>query len=346
MDDLPMTVSVQAGLRESARVRSTHYSTRIEGNRLTLEQAEQVVHGTAHFPGRRRDEQEVNAYYEALDEVDRLVAAGQAVAEEHIRQLHAIVMSGPAGRRSLSAYRDGQNAIRDSSSGAIVYLPPEAEDVGPLMADLVEWLGSEDGRALPAPLRAALAHYQFATIHPYHDGNGRAARLLATLILHLEGYGLKGVYCLDEYYAEDLPAYYRALDVGEGHNYYTGREHADPTAWLGYFCEGMAQTVESVVAQAKAISRSGQADQPALLRRLDARQREVLALFRDHEQVTARQVAEQFGLSQRAASSLCRKWTENGFLVISDTARKTRKYRLADNWESLISYSNRTIRQK
>ena len=71
------------------------------------------------------------------------------------------------------------------------------------MRSLVEWTNAEltDGE-LPAPIVAALAHYQFATIHPYLDGNGRTARLLATLILRKSGYGLKGIYSLDEHYAK------------------------------------------------------------------------------------------------------------------------------------------------
>jgi len=82
------------------------------------------------------------------------------------------------GRDKPSAYRTAQNVIRDSSSGSIVYLPPEAPDVPELMQSLVDWINSElsDGE-LPAPIVAALAHYQFATIHPYLDGNGRTARL-------------------------------------------------------------------------------------------------------------------------------------------------------------------------
>ena len=73
------------------------------------------------------------------------------------------------------------------------------------MRSLVEWTNAEltDGE-LPAPIVAALAHYQFATIHPYLDGNGRTARLLATLILRKAGYGLKGIYSLDEHYAKSL----------------------------------------------------------------------------------------------------------------------------------------------
>jgi Fic family protein len=73
---------------------------------------------------------------------------------------------------------------------------------------------------IPIPIIAAIAHYQFATIHPYYGGNGRTARILTTLILHMNGYALKGIYALEEYYAVNLPAYYNALTVGDSHNYY------------------------------------------------------------------------------------------------------------------------------
>ena len=73
---------------------------------------------------------------------------------------------------------------------------------------------------IPIPIIAAIAHYQFATIHPYYGGNGRTARILTTLILHMNGYALKGIYALEEYYAVNLPAYYNALTVVDSHNYY------------------------------------------------------------------------------------------------------------------------------
>ena len=75
---------------------------------------------------------------------------------------------------------------------------------------------------LPAPLIAGIAHYQYVTIHPYYDGNGRTARLLASYCMQKGGYDLKGLYSLEEYYAQNLGAYYEALTVGP-HNYYLGR---------------------------------------------------------------------------------------------------------------------------
>lgn len=77
-------------------------------------------------------------------------------------------------------------------------------------------------------------------IHPYYDGNGRTARLLTTFILHKTGYGMEGIYSLEEYYAKNLQGYYNALTIGESHNYYFRREETGITPFLEYFTEGMA----------------------------------------------------------------------------------------------------------
>ena len=186
---LPINPRVLTSLRETARLFSTHYSTMIEGNRLTQEQVAKVIANDRHFPGRERDQDEVKGYYAALDEVDRLAKRRGKVAEATIQKLHALVMAGGKTRVKPTPYRDGQNVIRDGRSGAIVYMPPEAKDVANLIAQLAAWLNQKDD--LPVPIKAGIAHYQYATIHPYYDGNGRTARLLTTLILHLGGYGLK-----------------------------------------------------------------------------------------------------------------------------------------------------------
>lgn len=82
------------------------------------------------------------------------------------------------------------DALRSQVRRRIVHLPPEAKDVPKLMKALVTWLASSEKEGLPCPIRAGIAHYQFATVHPYYDGNGRTARLLTTLVLHLGGYDL------------------------------------------------------------------------------------------------------------------------------------------------------------
>ncbi len=135
--------------------------------------------------------------------------------------IHGLVMTG---RAKATPFRDGQNVIRDSRTGRTVYMPPEAKDVPGLMRELVTWANAACAEShLPMPVIAALAHYQFATIHPYFDGNGRTARLLTTLLLHRGGYGLNGIFSLEEFYAANLDGYYAGLAVGQSHNYYFGR---------------------------------------------------------------------------------------------------------------------------
>ena len=336
--DLPMTSKMQARLRETARFLSTHYSTQIEGNRLTLEEATRVIKKSEHFPGRKRDEEEVLGYYRALDELEKLNRKPKfKISETTIKTLHALVMGGKRGRVKPTQYRDGQNVIRDSRDGAIVYMPPEAKDLKSLMAEMVWWIESTQKGGLPCPLQAAIAHYQFATIHPYYDGNGRTARLLATLILYLGGYDLKGFYSLEEYYAKDLPAYYKALAVGPSHNYYMGRAESDITGWVEYFCLGMAESFDFVQSRAREAAGSDVKDQSPLLRQLNARQRKILTLFSKSAQIMAPQVGELLSLQPRTARELCKKWVEGGFLVISDPAKKSRKYVLHKKFVGLIS---------
>jgi Fic family protein len=354
---LPVTPAVIAGLRESAKLFSTHYSTMIEGNLLTQEQVSQVVEDKQHFPGRERDEKEVLGYYAALEKLEQFVAAASTVAprtavpsipatvtETQIQTLHALVMAGGRKKAKPTPYRDGQNVIRDGRSRGIVYMPPEAKDVPLLMKEMVAWVetthlraarfgGQAPKKELPCPIRAGIVHYQFATIHPYYDGNGRTARLLTTLVLHLGGYDLKGLYSLEEYYARHLGAYYEALSIGPSHNYYEGRAKADITKWVEYFCAGMVDSFESVVRRTQEASRQGARDRSHHLRRLDPRQRQALKLFKNSETITSHQIETLFGISQRAARNLLVAWVDDSFLRIVDPAKKSRKYGLTDEFE-------------
>lgn len=334
--ELPINVEVLANLRETARLAATHYSTQIEGNRLTLAQVEEAVAG-AHFPGRERDEAEVRNYYRALEHVERLGSQLGPMAEDDIRRIHGLVMSG---RPRPTPYRDGQNVIRDSATGGIVYMPPEAHDVPGLMAELVEWVNAEqDRRELPLPIVAAIAHYQFATIHPHYDGNGRTARLLTTLILHRSGYGLKGIYSLEEHYVRDLGGYYAALSIGPSHNYYLGRTEAQTTGFLDYFCRSMADAFSAVRAQAARAAQRDPRDASPLLRQLDPRQRRLLALYRDRSVATTAEIGAYLGVAPRTAADLCRRWVTEGFLDIHDMSRKRRSYRLGPAYERIINPS-------
>ena len=162
---LPLTPKVLKSLRETARLYTTHYSTMIEGNSLNPQQINAVLKQNGHFPGREREEHEIKGYYAALTQVEKWTHSGIKITEEMIKTLHALVIADGRTHIAPSPYRDGQNVIKDSRTGAIVYMPPEAKDVQALMAAMIFWLNNNS--TIPCPISAAIAHYQFATIHPY-----------------------------------------------------------------------------------------------------------------------------------------------------------------------------------
>jgi Fic family protein len=191
---------------------------------------------------------------------------------------------------------------------------------------MVAWINHHTAD-VPIPIVAAIAHYQFATIHPYYDGNGRVARLLTNTVLQQHGYGLRGIYNLEEYYAGNLHAYYAAIAIGKSHNYYMGRAESDISGWIEYFIAGMATSFEAVRQKMKQSSSAG--DRSDWMRLLDARQRRALPLFDEWAEITTSQLAELLKLSPRGARALAQKWVQDSFLVIADSSKRGRTYRLA-----------------
>lgn len=325
-------------LHREARLRSTHFSTRIEGNRLTLAEATRaIVEPGVWFQGRERDVGEVRNYWHALRRVEEWAAARLPVTEERLRRLHGLVERG--SRAGKTPYRDGQNAIRDGASGALVYLPPEAKDVPALMAELVAWIAAAEREELPTPILAGLAHYQFVTIHPFFDGNGRTARLLTSWLLERGGLGLGGVLALEEHHARDLPAYYGALITHPHHNYYEDRAEADLTGWLDYFVAVLAGAFAAARAAAEGVQDATGRGEPnfiARLRRLEPRARSVFGLFADRETITTRDIARLLALSERMARVLVAGWIADGWLEIAEPSRRSRAYSLSAIYRQFI----------
>ncbi|KJJ84933.1 Fic family protein [Candidatus Omnitrophus magneticus] len=328
VENIPLSPAIERELRYKARVRSTHYSTRIEGNRLTLKEAEQVIENKKKgFHGRARDVKEVKNYWDALIKVEDWAENKVEFTEDIIKRLHSIVEKGK--RAKPTSYRDGQNVIRDSQSGGIVYLPPEAKDVSRLMAEMVRWVRKAEKDGIPIPIIAALAHYQFATIHPYYDGNGRTARLLATFVLQRDGYGLHGFFSMEEHHAHDLNSYYGSLAVHKHHNYYEGRASADLTAWIKYFMALLSKVFTQAKDEAVKRVKKFVPREPKELRQLDRRARVVFSLFSKKDKIVSSDVAQVLGLSNRMVRVLLKKWVNDGWLIVLDTANRSRTYSLS-----------------
>jgi len=315
-----------ASLKSSAKIETIHYSTKIEGNKLTCKEVEQTIFKRKVIENRVRDSSEVRAYYKAMNYIEKCLDQDLPFSEKLIKKTHDLVEG------AKSPYRDGQNAIYDNASGNIVYLPPEAKDVSVLMKSLIDFVNND--QQTPRVIVAGLVHYQFVTIHPYYNGNGRTARLLTSFLMRKYGYGLKDIYSLEEYYANDLVGYYSALATHPHHNYYEGRENADLTKWIEYFVRGVAEAFEKI--QIKTQTTNSRRDFSSEMRQLDVTQRKILELFTEFQEVSSSQIAEYLEMSQQSARLLANRWVDDGFMIITNHSKKARKYRLAEKFEKLI----------
>lgn len=173
---------------------------------------------------------------------NRLLTSWPECDEQKFRKLHATIL----GHMRSSRYRPGQNGVLDPITHQVLYYPPQARDVAPLMKSLFSWIASAP---YPCPIIAGIAHLGINSIHPFYDGNGRSARLLTRWILQNGGYDLQGLLCLEDYYAKDLNAYYAALTIENSNNYYDGLASRDATSWLTYFCKGMAHSSQKALSE-------------------------------------------------------------------------------------------------
>ncbi len=339
MDHMPLSPAAKAELRSRARVRAAHFSTFIEGNRLTLEEAGAVIADErVEISGRERDVSEVHNYWNALLRVEEWAEMMLPLTETVICRFHRLSMTGKSSRPT--PLRKRQNAIRDAFDGYLVYLPPRPEDLPELMAALEIWADEAWSKGLPAPLLAGLVHYQLATIHPFNDGNGRTARLCTDFILHRGGYGLKGLLSLEEQHAQDPQRYYQALNVHSSYDYYEGRAGADLTPWLEYFVSTLAESFEIVLLETAKYRKERAQEEPEELRRLDHRARVVLGLFAKKKIITAPQVARELGLSERMARNLLADWAKDGWLKVSNPSRRARAYSLSAKYRQYIGSSS------
>ena len=157
--------------------------------------------------------------------------------------------------------------------------------------------------------------------------------LLTTLALNKNGYDLKGIYSLEEYYAKDLQGYYEAITIGDSHNYYLGRAEVDITKWVEYFVNGMTIAFKSVYNKAK--EQENSKDEIKILRELDAKQRQILNLFEIQKYVTSKDIADFFKFAPRTARQLATNWVNIGFLI-SVGEGKQRKYQLNEKYEKIL----------
>lgn len=255
----PLVPSYERQFKKEALARTVHYATALEGNPLNLSEVKRIIEGMpapttiddsqltsdeevngqrskveSSVVARERDVQEVINYRNAISYMDEVAKEGaRVISELVIRKLNQkitdkIVAEGRGGQyRSVGAYS------RNSLTWEKALEWPGPERIPALMSELVDWLASPESLEINPILRAGILHTWLVLIHPFEEGNGRSARALCTLSLFLDGYNVKGLFSLEEYYDRDAQQYYAGiksvLDADGDYN-----------LWLTYFCQGLA----------------------------------------------------------------------------------------------------------
>lgn len=214
-------------------VKEATVSSRIEGTRTNMEEA--LLDEQAVAPERRDDHREVSNYVEAMHHcIERMPSL--PLSGRLLREAHAMLLQGVRGEHKMPGeFRRSQNWIGGASLADAAFVPPVWEKVAPLMSDL-ESLFHDDRTGLPHVLKAALAHYQFETVHPFLDGNGRIGRLMITLYFLHAGVLRQPVLYLSDFFERNRTAYYD--------NLMRVRQYNDLQQWFRFFLVGVTETAD------------------------------------------------------------------------------------------------------
>ncbi|MES2648255.1 MAG: Fic family protein [Bacteroidota bacterium] len=206
-------------------------SSRIEGTQTNIDEALLPVEEVD--PKRKNDWLEVHNYTMALNESIELLKT-LPLSSRLLREAHRTLLSGVRGEHKMPGeFRTSQNWIGGASLNDAVFIPPAKHFVDPLMGDLENFLHNTDIH-VPSLIRIGIAHYQFETIHPFLDGNGRIGRLMITLFLVSEGILDVPLLYLSTFFEKNKSLYYDNLT--------NVREKDDMLQWLKYFLIGIEET--------------------------------------------------------------------------------------------------------
>ncbi|MBI2601267.1 Fic family protein [Candidatus Daviesbacteria bacterium] len=302
----------EALLRRQAILRMAHTSTSIEGNRLAEFEVGKVIEGKS-VRAPEKDIIEVENYYKALQVTQELAKKKNSLTIEEILHIHKVVIQGLVDEKKTGNFRPGDVYIVDDLGNGkemLRFKGPPAKKVPKLVEDLMEWVKKALHDGVHPILIAGIFHLEFVSIHPFTDGNGRAARLLTQLLLYRMGWDFRKIIILEDYYNHDRIAYYNAEHSEEGKEYIQGREF---TNWLEYFCAGFLVEARKVLEKIQSIG-YGRVSKKSEQIFLDRDELQIMDFLATTGRITSEDVVEILGVAKRTAQLKLKKLIDNGLI--------------------------------
>ncbi len=294
-------------LQKDSRIRNAHFSTAIEGNPLTLEQVRAIEEGRETPATAQRARREVANYFAGLRFVEKN-APRTSITHTDVLKLHRILAAEVMDQGIAGQYRTIRVRVGH-------YVAPPPAQVERMMSDLLKWWNKEAAKLSPI-LSSPIVHHQLEIIHPFADGNGRAGRMFGLWELYRRGFDNHHIFSIDEFFWEDRPRYYAALEN-------VREEEGDLTSWLEYSAEGLRTTLERVWSRIQKLS--AHAGKTKLV--LRPKQEQLLHLLREHKALAPREIWDAIGISKQGALDLLKPLIKAG-LVRRIGTKKTGRYLL------------------
>ena len=275
IDEAPLIPAYEKQFQQEAIVRTVHFGTRIEGNDLTFQEVARLVEGQKITAG-ERDIQEVINYRSVvgyLEELWSLYDANMPLPEEKtipnfddktgkrpffysesvIKRVHELTTHKVIAPTEVGKYRHQQVVLKNTRTGEIAHRPPPAIEVPYLVADFVHWLNTAESREIHPAIRSAISQYILVAIHPFIEGNGRVSRAFAMLPLYVEGYDIRRLFSLEEYFDRNAESYYDTIQ--QTHNLSSDLFKRDLTNWVEYFTQALSIELTRVKEKVQSLSR-------------------------------------------------------------------------------------------
>lgn len=251
IENAPLVPHYEKQFQTDAIARTVHHGTHIEGNDLSLDQTKQVLEGK-EIVGHERDIQEVINYRNVMRLLDELSHKRGGYDVEVLKDIHKETVSKIVDETKAGEFRKTQVVIKEEGTGQIIFKPPPSVEIPYLLEDFFEWLNLDNARDIHPIIKAAIAHYVLVTIHPFVEGNGRAVRAFATLILLREDYDIKRFFALEEHFDDDPATYYGAFSQVDKQSKNIAAR--DLTSWLEYFTEVVAVELSKIKEKIRKLS--------------------------------------------------------------------------------------------